>query len=509
MTIARLFSRLSAPVERLLAALCDPVRRERTVVAVLLGYVAIWTLYGVLAKASQDVHIDMAEIFGWSRELALGYPKHPPLTAWIMAGWFAVFPVADWAFYLLAMTVAGVALWIAWRLAQDYLDAEKSVVALALLMLVPFFNFHALKYNANTVLLPLWAATALCFLRSFERRSVLWAALAGLCAAGAMLGKYWSIVLLVGLGLAALLDSRRAAYFKSAAPWVTIAAGAAAFAPHFIWLAAQSFGPALYVTSIHSNTEWSSVKSAVNYLAGSAAYVALPVLMAVAATRPGRAVAADMLWPTTPARRLAAAAFWGPLLLPVAAAPLLGVEITSLWSMSAWALLPVLLLSSPQVSLPRGAVLAIVIAAMALPPLMVAAAPAIAIAIHRKDAPPVAIHSRLLAERVAHEWRLRTDRPLRVVGGDVDLAYGVAVYLPSRPLPYPEFNRKLAPWVDPARLHRDGIAIVCRADDPTCPVAASAQGLTGPRVEVDITRSHFGTPGKTGRYLIVIVPPRP
>ena len=41
------------------------------------------------------------------------------------------------------------------------------------------------------------------------------AALAGAFAAAAMYGKYWSIFLLLGLGLAALIDRRRAAYFRS------------------------------------------------------------------------------------------------------------------------------------------------------------------------------------------------------------------------------------------------------------------------------------------------------
>src|SRR6185312_1860714 len=102
------------------------------------------------------------------------------------------------------MTVAAVALWLAWRLAADYVDADRRVLALAMLTLVPFFNFHALKFNANTILLPLWAGTALCFLRSSESRSLSWAAGAGLCAAAAMLGKYWSVFLIAGLGIAAL-----------------------------------------------------------------------------------------------------------------------------------------------------------------------------------------------------------------------------------------------------------------------------------------------------------------
>ena len=116
------------------------------------------------------------------------------------------------------MLMPAIALWIVWRLSADYLDIEKRVAGLALLMLVPFFNFHALKFNVNTVLMPLWAATTLWFLRSYRD------AQRALCRARRlrrrlrMLGKYWSVFLLAGLSLAALIDRRRVAYFKSPAP---------------------------------------------------------------------------------------------------------------------------------------------------------------------------------------------------------------------------------------------------------------------------------------------------
>ena len=508
MTTPHPINRLTAPAERLLAALADPARRERNVVVVLVAYVAVWTLYGVLAKGSQDVHFDMTEMVVWSRELALGYPKHPPLAAWMTRIWFTLFPLADWSFYLFAMTVAGTALWIVWRLAGDYLDGEKRVLALALMTFVPFFNFHALKFNANTILLPLWAATALCFLRSYERKSVLWAALAGLFAAGSMLGKYWSVFLLLGLGVAALLDQRRAAYFKSAAPWVTIAVGAVVLAPHVIWLMSADFTPLTYATAYRFGGGGHPLRSAGSYLVGAAAYVALPVVCALAAIRLNRVIAADMLWPREPGRRLAAFTFWWPLLLPAILAPVVGFEITSLWTMSAWAVLPVVLLSSPLIALDRRRVLVTITAAVVLPVVMVAVAPLIAATIHRNGGMPAALHSRLLAERVAHEWRRVTDKPLRMVGGDGDLADGVAFYLPGRPSAFPDFNRQLAPWVDVTRLAHDGIAIVCQAADPTCALPAAALNLSGPRIEVDITRSHFGVPGATGRYVITIVPPR-
>src|ERR1700736_1453982 len=106
--------------------------RGCTVIGVLLAYVPVWTLYGVLSKGSHVLHFDMAEMVAWSRELALGYPKHPPFGAWIAAAWFAIFPVTDWAFYLLAMTVAGLALWLSWQLVGDFFDGGEGIGPLAL-----------------------------------------------------------------------------------------------------------------------------------------------------------------------------------------------------------------------------------------------------------------------------------------------------------------------------------------------------------------------------------------
>src|SRR5260370_4450396 len=85
--------------ERLLDALNDPARRERSAAVVLLVYVVLWTLYGAIAKGSQDIHADMSEQFALPLDLALGYPKHPPLTMLILRLCFAVFPAAGWAHY--------------------------------------------------------------------------------------------------------------------------------------------------------------------------------------------------------------------------------------------------------------------------------------------------------------------------------------------------------------------------------------------------------------------------
>jgi 4-amino-4-deoxy-L-arabinose transferase-like glycosyltransferase len=200
-------------LEALHDALIDPARRERACLWLLAAYASVWALYAAIAKSSQDVHYDMGEMVALSREHLIGSPKHPPLGPWLAGLWFSVFPLTDWAYYLFAILMATAGLWFAWKLFEQYLDAEKRVIGLALLTLIPFFNFHAFRYNANAVLIPFWAATTWAFLRSFETRSSGYATLAGLAAAAAMLSKYWSFFLLVSLGLAALTDPRRGAYF--------------------------------------------------------------------------------------------------------------------------------------------------------------------------------------------------------------------------------------------------------------------------------------------------------
>ena len=502
---------VTAMLDCLMAGLRDPVRRDRTMALVLAGYCGLWTLYGAIAKGSQDIHFDMGEMVAWSREAGWGTPKHPPFGAWLVRAWFTLFPRADWAYYLFAMALTGVALWIAWKISQRYLDADKCIVGIALLTLVPFFNFHALKFNANTVMMPLWAATTALFLRSFETRHAGIAVLAGIAAAAAMLGKYWSVVLLAGLGLAALADSRRATYFASPAPWLTIAAGLAALAPHVAWLYAHDFTPFTYAMESHPGTLAETVRSGFSYVAGAAAYVALPVLLAAVASRPTLAALRDTVWPHTPERRLALLAFVLPLVLPAVLAVAAHAMVISLWSMASMTLLPVVLLSSPHVKLPAVAARRLVGLALALPLIALAASPLVAVVIHRQGVPHHATHYRLVAHEVERVWAQTTDRPLRFVGSYNNLLYGMLFYLPERVSPLEIVTPRLTPWIDATEVARDGIALVCPVDQAPCLQALGTRAAEGPAAggaREWVSRTYLGTTDAPEGFVIAIIPPR-
>lgn len=492
--------RLTSPITALRSALTDPARCDRNVALALVAYAALWTVYGAITKTSQGLHPDMTELIAWSRDLAWGY-KHPPFAAALVWLWFKLFPVAGWSYYLLAMLMPATALWIVWRLSAEYLDIEMRVFGLALLTLVPFFNFHALKYNVNTVLMPLWAATAFWFLRSYRTRSAFYAALAGAGAAASMLGKYWSVFLIAGLVLAALIDKRRGAYFRSPAPWITVIAGLVVLGPHLAWLYAHHFAPFAYALGVHGEKPIAAAAlSALGYLAGVAGYAAIPVVIVLIMARPDRATLTDIVWPADANRRLAASAFWGPLLLPALAALASGTEITSLWSMPAYALLPVLLLSPAAVSVRDIDTRRVLGLTAAISLIMPIASPLVAVIAQRNGPPPASAQAALLAAEVERLWHQTTPLPLRFVGGEADLADGIITYAQDRPRALTDM-----PAPDPGELARAGKVIVCFAEDAGCRARAGTQGI---HFDAGIARNFLRFPGKLQHYAILIVPPR-
>jgi hypothetical protein len=287
-----------------------------------------------------------------------------------------------------------------------------------------------------------------------------------------------------------------------------VAVGAAVLTPHLGWLYAHDFESFRYALKGGEPKSFLTVVvRTAGYLAGAAAYVALPLALAFINTTPSPAALRDTLVPRAPDQRLAAVAFWAPLLLPALVALIFRIELTSLWTLSAFTLLPVVLLSSPLIGVERAALVRVVAFAVLLPLVALAIAPVIAWTTHRATVTPAAAHASLLAPRLAAEWRHATNEPLKIVGGSADLAYGVAFYLPAAPSAFPDFSRQLAPWIDPAQLERDGIAIVCLTTDQGCLAAARQQGPAARQVEVEIVRHYFGIPGRPERYVILIIPP--
>jgi 4-amino-4-deoxy-L-arabinose transferase-like glycosyltransferase len=508
--IAGASHRLAAPFVRLANAWFDAPNATATA-AFLVMFVLAWTLFQELSYASIDLHPDLVEVYAWGRHPSLGYYKHPPLGGLISALWFGVFPPRDWAFQLLAMVNAAVGLYATALIADRYLTGDKRLTAVLLLLLTPFYQFHGERFASNQTLLSTWPIAAYCFLRAFEGRRPGWAVAAGGSAALAMLGKYYSVFLVVGLAAAALAHPARSAYFRSSSPWISALVGLGCLAPHMAWLAATGFLPFHYALAVHGEASREAVVAGTGaYAVGAVAYVSVLVAVYLLAVRPDWATVKDALWPSQPDRRMLAVLLWVPLVVPMPVAIVMGVRITSLWTMQAWFLLPIVLLAPAAAVLRRPAAIGVaaLVASITLGALL--ASPAIAWIRHVNGTKEARSYYRLLAVEAAARFQTATGRPLSIVAGDPLLAVAATFYAPGHPDALPGPDLATAPWITPARLAREGFVALCKSGDDDC--LNQARQISGERpdairADVELVPRFLGTDGPPQAFTLLLVPP--
>lgn len=451
---------------------------------VLLWFVILYTAFAMVSSGALGPDAERLRSFVLGLDPAAGYAGHEPLAPWLAGAWFRLFPRTDWPFHLLATIAAAAGLLFAYRIAALYLQGDKRIVALLLLLLTPFYQFLGQGFGAAETMLWTWPAATLCFLRAYATRDLMWSVLAGITAGLAVLGSYQSLFLIAGFVLAVLADPRRATFLRSTAPWLALATAALVLTPHAAWLAgeAERSGWAQAAAGAAA-PPWAAALGGL----GAALLIAFSVL-AVGGGRGLRDAVSD------PDGRMLLAILLAPLLLPFLAAAFLGGAPLSGWPAAApWFLVPVILLRPATALLTR--TVAIRIAALAALATLATLAAAPWLAWHPGETDGREFHRRIGTE-VTKAWRLATGQPLRVVTGDPTLAAATAFYSPDRPVPQA---------VPPA----GGYAAICRTDDEACVTAAKQQvaGNTNAQFITFSTISPYpGKSGQLGRFTFILVP---
>src|SRR5262245_59504085 len=96
---------------------------------------AVWlvvrtVLWVFVVLASQpNPSLDLVEWLSWGHTFQWGYPKHPPLPAWLAAGFARLSPGDVWGVYLLGYIAAAGCVLAAWVLAREYLPPREALLA--------------------------------------------------------------------------------------------------------------------------------------------------------------------------------------------------------------------------------------------------------------------------------------------------------------------------------------------------------------------------------------------
>ncbi len=478
----------------------------------LLWFIILYAAFHVLSGASLGLYPQTLQTFVWSMHPAAGYDGAPPLAALMAAGWFAIFPVNDWAFHMLAIFNAAVGLFTAELIARRYMQGDKRLFVLLLLLLTPFYQFFSDRFGPDQTMLSTWPLATYFFLRAFDTRALKWSVAAGVFAGLAILGKHHSLFLIAGFVAAWLASPERWSYFKSPSPWLCALVGALVIAPHVKWLYAAGQLPIVNDGSSAAGAgPWFGdlMASAATSLGTGIACVAALLVVYWLAVRPSRGTLQDTVRPADPAGRMLVVIFAVALLLPIVVAPFIGLELAPLATTPAWFLLPIVLLRPDSARLTRVGALRMTTLVVAITLVALVASPWLAIYAHERGTSEGREYFRAIGAEVTQAWRLAMVSPLAIVMGDRDLVNAVAFYSPDHPDAVPDFDLARAPWVTPERLRRSGFATVCRADTSCADTARREAGTSDFQVITYATTSPYrGKPGKLGRFIFLLVSPQ-
>jgi hypothetical protein len=486
------------------------IRREILLPSALVCFYALfWAIYGAFS-AENGPHLDSLEAYAWGREFRMGYFKHPPFWAWVAGSWFLIFPKTEFWFYLLSELNAGLGLLGTWALMGRFRKGTTRDLALLLLLLTPFYQFNALRFNANTMLLSIWPWTMYFFVRSIEKPRILAAFLCGLLAGCAMLSKYFGLVLVGSCFIAALTHDNRSAYFRSAAPYVSVLICLLMLIPHVAWLVRDGFQPLIYLASKGMFEEAEIADSYFYFIAANILYFVIPIiLVGCARWLPPRNLAPEQSQPVNNGPSFMTVLALAPFVLTLTAGVVGHTALAVPFGTPIFSLAPLalVLLVKPDerlaLRLSKAATAGLMVGCAVVGPFL----PYINL---RWGHPRVAEPLREVAELALDIWERETGSPLRYVTGDDAYSLAATFYAAGSVSNFRTFNFRFSDWVTPQLLHDRGLLIICRSDAPSCLESAGAFRTDNTKeMEVNVGRTLWDFEAPARRITLILVPPEP
>lgn len=514
----------------LVACVTRPEARLWLVIQLAILHAVLWTFILINLKAAQDVHMDVAEAYGWGQKFLWGYGKHPPLSGWVAGLWFTVFPAADWATYALAMATVGVGMVICWLLSLRVVDARRAFLVVVMVALYPIFNFKGFKYNPDLLQLVTLPLLVLAYLNAFEKRSWQSGVLLGLAGALALMTKYWVLTMIGAIGLAALIHPDRVRFLLSPAPWVAIATMLVAMIPHIVWLAEAHFVPLTYAGDTYSLEDAGLVHQLVaGYALHNVALLALPVALAALAMAlvppwvslllraPLRIATRAWGRGANPGVNVAQALNIWIIQIIVAVGPPLGALVFSIymktdWGISLFFLVPLALVAIPALRVQSAVLFNIVALWLVLSVATLAASPWIAAREMAANAGNAAIYGARseLARELTQAWHARFGSRWAVVAGTMEQIQPLVFYSPDHPsalLPLEAWDSGLTSRDD---VKKYGFIGVFDPTDGRLPAFEKWVSEVAPNAERIVMTTRRFTNGKAGPSMswnIYIAPP--
>ena len=441
----------------------------RTFFVFLTLHALMWSLVPGLTRHELDS--DSMMHFAWGQEWQWSYSLHPPLVPWVVAGFLNIFGINNLSYVVLAQVNIALALTAIWFLARQFVSARVALTAVCLLEFVPYYSFLSQRFNHSAMLISLWALTTLFAYFALHRQRLSDWIVLGLLAVASMLCKYYSVTLLVAIGLVFVLTVRGRATWRTLGPYVAVALFTVAMALHVQHVILNKVGTIEHIGDYFNFSSLAWRWPPVKFLLAQLVY-ALPAFIVFVLAIPGDQsqhrwyhLFKKVSWQES--HSLIYMVTFFPLLATAVPGLLLGVDISSRWGGPLLGMLGLLLIFQYPTHLSVVHCRRVVAGAfvwVVLLPVAILTAHGLGWVVDEAKAFP----GKELAGTITKSWHTAHGTPLRLVAGGLVAPDSIAFHSPDHPSVLQHLNFKRSPWVERAEIDEHGIAVVCLLTDTVC-----------------------------------------
>ena len=218
---------------------------NRLLLAVALT-VAVITGVKLFCVSRLELLPEEAYYWTYSRHPALSYFDHPPMVAWVIELGTAGFGHTEFGVRIGTILLGLGASLLLYFTGRLWFDQRAALWAVLLFNLVPIFVGTSLLATPDEPLLFFWLAALYALMMALRTRHTVYWVTAGLMFGGALLSKYYALLLAPSLLLFLLLAPAHRFWLRRPQPWIALTLALLVFSTVIFWNAQHEWASFLF-----------------------------------------------------------------------------------------------------------------------------------------------------------------------------------------------------------------------------------------------------------------------
>lgn len=413
---------------------------------------------------NENPPLDVIEAIVWGRELMWGYPKHPPLAIFLTQFAYLLGGKSAFLIYVLSQVAVISTLLIIWKLASEFVDEKRSILAAAILQGIFFFNYTTPEFNPNVLQMPLWAAICLLSYYAIVRGNLkYWIGLGIVCGL-AFITKYFAAILFLCLLALLFFTKEGRKYFVTTKPYVAFFCFLLVIYPHVVWIINSDFLTLKYAAGRTENNSGlvGHFILPLRFALSQAWVILFACLIFIFAAKslPRINIKSKIMSVNFKEFFLLAMGI-GPFILLITISLIFGMKIRSMWGMPIWNMLGIIIFFYYEKKLSEDFVIRF--------KRVWAAVFSLAIFVYAGQnilSPYFGVRTignypgDQLADIVTEKWRKKFGTELEYVGGLVEVVSNVAVHSKDNPEILTNMRPDHNPWIEIEDVYKKGAVVI-------------------------------------------------